>query len=58
MYGRALDGYKKALGPDHTSIFDTVNNLGTLYKKQRRHNKAEVMYRRALDGYEKALGLT
>ena len=27
MYRRALDGYEKALGPDHTSTLDAVNNL-------------------------------
>lgn len=32
MYQRALAGYEKALGPNHTSTLDTVNNLGVLYK--------------------------
>jgi hypothetical protein len=27
MYNRALAGYEKALGPEHTSTLDTVNNL-------------------------------
>lgn len=31
MYQRALAGREKALGPDHTSTLDTVNNLGLLY---------------------------
>jgi len=31
MYRWALDGYEKAWGPDYTSTFDTVNNLGLLY---------------------------
>ena len=31
MYLRVLGGYEKALGPDHTSTLDTVNNLGNLY---------------------------
>ncbi|CCD42655.1 similar to kinesin light chain 1 [Botrytis cinerea T4] len=56
MYRRALEGYEKALGPDHTSTLDTVNNLGILYKDQGKLAEAEVMYRRALEGYEKALG--
>ena len=30
MYVRALDGYEKAWGPDHTSTLATVNNLGNL----------------------------
>ncbi|KAH7113130.1 hypothetical protein B0J13DRAFT_613886 [Dactylonectria estremocensis] len=57
MYQRALDGYEKAWGPDHTSTLDTVNNLGILYKDQGRLQDAEAMYQRALDGYEKAWGL-
>ncbi|KAL2782391.1 hypothetical protein BJX66DRAFT_345881, partial [Aspergillus keveii] len=56
MYQRALAGYDKALGPDHTSTLDTVNNLGNLYSNQGRLKEAEEMYQRALAGYEKALG--
>ncbi|KAH7012600.1 uncharacterized protein B0I36DRAFT_378335 [Microdochium trichocladiopsis] len=56
MYLRALDGREKALGPDHTSTLQTVNNLGLLYKNQGKLGEAEKMYLRALDGKEKALG--
>jgi hypothetical protein len=31
MYQRALAGYEKALGPNHTSTLVTVNNLGNLF---------------------------
>jgi tetratricopeptide (TPR) repeat protein len=34
MYQRALKGKEKALGVEHTSTLDTVNNLGSLYKDQ------------------------
>jgi hypothetical protein len=34
MYQRALAGKEQALGPDHSSTLDTVNNLGLLYKNQ------------------------
>jgi hypothetical protein len=34
MYQRALAGWEKALGPDHTSTLDTVHNLGNLYRDQ------------------------
>jgi tetratricopeptide (TPR) repeat protein len=57
IYIRALEGYEKALGPDHTSTLDTVNNLGTLYSDQGKLAEAEAMYIRALQGYEDALGL-
>jgi tetratricopeptide (TPR) repeat protein len=56
MHLRALAGYEKALGPDHTSTLDTVNNLGILYYSQDKLADAEQMYERALAGYEKALG--
>lgn len=53
MYLRALAGTEKALGPDHTSTLDTVNNLGLLYASQGKLNEAEQMYTRALARYEK-----
>jgi tetratricopeptide (TPR) repeat protein len=53
---RALQGYEKAWGPDHTSTLDTVNNLGALYKSLGRLDEAEKMYFRALQGYTKSLG--
>ena len=56
MYQRALDGYEKAWGPEHTSTLDTVNNLGLLYNDQGKLAEAEKMYQRALDGYEKVWG--
>ncbi|RMZ81359.1 hypothetical protein DV738_g2165, partial [Chaetothyriales sp. CBS 135597] len=56
MYIRALQGKEEALGPDHTSTLDTVNNLGSLYTSQGKLAEAEKMYIRALQGKEKALG--
>ncbi|KAF7139716.1 hypothetical protein CNMCM5793_007554 [Aspergillus hiratsukae] len=56
MYQRALAGYDKALGPDHTSTLNTVHNLGILYSDQGKLKEAEEMYQRALVGFEKALG--
>ena len=53
---RALAGKEKALGPDHTSTLNTVNNLGLLYVGQGKLDAAEQMYKLALAGYEKALG--
>jgi tetratricopeptide (TPR) repeat protein len=57
MYIRALRGYEKAWGVDHTSTLDTVNNLGVLYADQGKMAEAEEMYMRALRGYEKAWGV-
>ncbi|KAL3439993.1 hypothetical protein BJX65DRAFT_49951 [Aspergillus insuetus] len=56
MYQRALAGFEKALGLDHTSTLDIVNNLGNLYRKQGKLKEAEEMCQRALAGYEKAVG--
>ena len=56
MYERALRGYEKALGPEHTSTLSTVNNLGILYVDQGRLSDAEAMFERALRGREKAPG--
>jgi len=56
MYKRALAGYEKACGPEHTSTLDTIDNLGVLYKIQSRLEDAEMMYNRALASYEKTCG--
>jgi len=56
MYQRALQGFEKAWGPEHTSTLDTVNNLGLLYQTLERLDEAEKMYQRALQGYDGALG--
>ncbi|KMK63757.1 hypothetical protein Y699_09530 [Aspergillus fumigatus Z5] len=56
MYQRALAGFKKALGPDHTFTLSAVNNLGALYLEQGKLKEAEEMYQRALAGFKRALG--
>jgi tetratricopeptide (TPR) repeat protein len=57
MYIRALQGKEEALGSDHISTLDTVNNLGRLYADQGKLAEAEKIYVRALQGYKEALGL-
>jgi tetratricopeptide (TPR) repeat protein len=56
MYQRALTGYEKASGPDHTSTLRAVHNLGVFYSDQGKMKEAEEMYLRALMGKEKAWG--
>ncbi|KAF1819697.1 purine and uridine phosphorylase [Dissoconium aciculare CBS 342.82] len=56
LYMRALRGYEKAWGAEHTSTLDTVNSLGLLYADQGKMAEAEEMYMRALRGYGKAWG--
>ena len=53
MYQQALAGYEKALGLDHTSTLQTVNNLGLLYHDQGKLAEAEQMFQRALASKEK-----
>jgi hypothetical protein len=48
MYERALRGSEKALGVEHKSTLNTVNNLRLLYKTQGKLVKAEQIYKRAL----------
>lgn len=36
MYKRALAGFEKALGPEHTTTLLARNNLGSLYWEQRK----------------------
>ena len=56
MYQRALKGYEKAHGAEHTSTLDTINNLGVLYAVQGKLDEAEKLYQRALKEKEKTLG--
>ncbi|KAJ5161709.1 hypothetical protein N7492_007101 [Penicillium capsulatum] len=56
MCMQALAGFEKALGPENTSVLETVNALGVLYCVQGKLDDAEQMYMRALAGFEKALG--
>jgi tetratricopeptide (TPR) repeat protein len=46
MYQRALQGYERVIGPEHTSTLTIVNNLGNLHKKLGRLDEAEKIYRR------------
>ena len=43
MFQRALEGYEKALGPEHTSTLLIAKNLGNLYKDQSKMDEAERM---------------
>ena len=45
-----------ALGPDHPEVAIRLNNLGQLYRAQRRYAEAEPFYRRALTIAEATLG--
>ena len=53
---RALEGYKRVLGPDHRATLDAFHELGYVYLTQKKPVKAEKMFLRALEGKERALG--
>ncbi|KAH0558618.1 hypothetical protein GP486_004729 [Trichoglossum hirsutum] len=57
MLQRALAGYEKALGPEHTSTLNTVNNLVALYRNQGKLTEVVAMVQRALARKEKVLAL-
>ncbi len=50
------DSGEKALGPDHSDVATSLNNLAVLYDAQGRYAEAEPLYKRALAILEKALG--
>jgi tetratricopeptide (TPR) repeat protein len=54
MYKQALQGTKDAVGSNHMSTCDTLNNLGALYNEQGKFVEAQKVYERALQGYEKS----
>jgi tetratricopeptide (TPR) repeat protein len=56
MFTRALSGYEKAWGAEHTSTLNAINNLGAVYRALGQTARAEEMFTQALSGYEKALG--
>jgi tetratricopeptide (TPR) repeat protein len=56
MLRRALNGYKKVLGPEHSSTLDAFNSLGLVYEKLEKEAEALDMFSQALDGYERVLG--
>jgi CHAT domain-containing protein/Tfp pilus assembly protein PilF len=53
---RALSLAEKALGPDHSEVGQSLNNLALLHKSQGGYAEAEPMYQRSLAIREKALG--
>jgi len=56
-YGRALTGYERALGVDHSDSLNIVPNMAVVFNIQGLNDKALEWYSRALVGWEKALGV-
>ncbi len=47
---------KKLLGEEHPDVANSLNNLGNLYKNQKRYEEAEPLYLKAIEFYKKLLG--
>ena len=47
MYQRALKGFDKALGSEHTSTLIVANNLDNLYISQGNVEEVEAVFQRA-----------
>lgn len=48
LFRRSLVIREKALGPEHLDVAESLDNLASLYKRQREYAKVEPLYRRAL----------
>lgn len=57
MFERALQGYEKTCGPEHTSTLGILHNLGMVYSEQGELVEASEMFQRALEGLEKVQDL-
>jgi tetratricopeptide (TPR) repeat protein len=53
---RALDIDERTLGPDHSDVATSLNNLALLYQDQGKYDEALPLYQRALDIKERTLG--
>ena len=56
LYKRSLAILEKALGSEHPSVAQSLNNLAFLYQSQGNYPTAEPLYKRSLTIREKALG--
>ncbi len=56
MLQRVLTAKEKALGAEHTSTLNTINNLGLLHATQGQLVEREEMYLRPLAGRERVMG--
>jgi CHAT domain-containing protein/tetratricopeptide (TPR) repeat protein len=55
-YERSLEALRVALGPEHTQVAMTANNLATLLARSGDHDEALTLYRDSLAVLERALG--
>ena len=58
MPRQALAGRQFKLGQDHPDCFESMHELGLLYKEQERYNEAEKYLLQAIEGRRLKLGDT
>ena len=56
LLGRRMLAEEERLGPEHPSMFTTMNDLAVILNYQGQHEEAEALLRRALAGTEASLG--
>ena len=56
LYQHALHVYEKVLGPEHSDVAESLNNLAVVYSDQGQYRQAEPLLQRALRIREKVLG--
>jgi tetratricopeptide (TPR) repeat protein len=56
LFKRSLAISETALGPEHTDMGGTLNNLANLYQLQGRYAEAEPLFKRTVAIFEKVLG--
>jgi len=56
-YAKEFCRYEKALGPEYTSILNTVSNLGALHTNYSKLEEAERIYTQALSAYQSIIRL-
>eukprot|EP00611_Tribonema_gayanum_P001878 TRINITY_DN1138_c1_g2_i3.p1 TRINITY_DN1138_c1_g2~~TRINITY_DN1138_c1_g2_i3.p1 ORF type:complete len:309 (-),score=33.15 TRINITY_DN1138_c1_g2_i3:120-1046(-) len=56
LYARALALRQEVMGPKHSSVVASLNNLADLHKAQGNYAEAALLYARALTIYEEWLG--
>ena len=47
---RALEGYEKVLGAEHSHTLNSIGHLGLMLETRRKYEESEAVHRRALEG--------
>ena len=53
---QAADGKRRTMGPEHPSVFYSLDTLGNVLKKEKRYAESEKVYRQVFDARSRVLG--